>query len=434
MSTLTQTAVNPVVLERELSQTLYEGSSNRIESFVHVMLRLVASSTIVLVLLIFVFVAWQCLPILLQETDNSRSGQILLPDQVAQKTPAEIAAFLKVDESKVKGLRAEVIQELVQSRDDELSTSSNPDSKVNTTSWSKLLLPYQWSGGNYKSPVYLWQPTGEIEKYNIIPPFLGSIKVALVALIFACPLSLISAVYVSQMARSWVKELVKPAIELMAGIPTVVLGFLGWILLVPVFSWAINAPPNHTGSFFHDELNGFIHVMDPSATSFNALVAGMVLALAVTPVIFTIAEDAISAVPSTHRDAARALGSTDWFAAVFIVVPAALPGIFAAIVLGFGRAVGETMIVLLVSGNAASMDLSLLKSTKTVAATIAGEITDAPQDSDHYRILFLLGLLLFIITFFGNVIADLILQRLKARLEGQLSLEEKRALTRSTVV
>lgn len=407
--------MDPQALENELSRKLYEKRGNQAEYAVRTFLSLVASSTVVMVCMIFIFVAWQCFPVLLQETDNSRSGQMIPPDQIKTQTISQLAKFLEIGEDQVASLKPDVLEQLVESRNQELaSTSTNPDNKINTTSWSKLIFPYQWSGSEYSAPVYVWQPTGQILKYNIVPLFLGSLKVSFVALLFSVPISLCSAIYVSQLAGGVIKEIVKPVIELLAGIPTVILGFLGWILISP---W----------------LAPIIRAVDPSSTPFNALIAGIALGLAVIPIIFTISEDALTAVPGIHRDAARALGASEWYSAISVVVPAALPGIFAAVVLGFGRAFGETMIVLLVSGNAASMDFSILKSSKTVTAVIAGEITDAPHFSDHYQILFLLGLILFIVTFFGNVLADVLLQSLRARMEGQLEQKDDKVLG-STVV
>ena len=151
----------------------------------------------------------------------------------------------------------------------------------------------------------------------------------------------------------------------------------------------------------------------------NAFVAGLALALAVIPVVFSIAEDALTSVPRTFTQAALALGSSKWQAAWKIVLPAAIPGVFAAVVLGFGRAIGETMIVLMASGNASIVSGHLFDSTRTMTATIAAELADTVFGGHYYRILFLIGGLLFIVTFISNMAADLIIHRLKARLEGK---------------
>lgn len=388
-------------LEEELSFELYQKPGTFLENLIVLGIRLVSFTAMLMVLLIFVFVTKESLPVIFHQTNNARSGA-MDPATIPQKSPEELAAFLNLSVDQVKSVTPDVLQQLVASRNEEAQTSANPDSKVNTTTWRMMVLPYQWSG--YDAPVFIWQPVGDIEKYNFVPLFLGSLKVTLVALLVAVPLALMSAVYVSQLASPATREIIKPVIEMLAGVPSVVLGFLGSVVLT-------------------DLLSPF-RVFDSSATPQNALVAGVALSLAVIPVIFTIAEDAISAVPSFHKAAARAMGSTDWHATMGVVVPAAFPGVFAAVVLGFGRALGETMVVLLCSGNAATMDFSLLQSTRTVTATIAAELNEVAQGSPHYGILFLIGSILFLITFIGNIVADLVLQRLKLSLEGAAAPEE----------
>jgi phosphate transport system permease protein len=151
----------------------------------------------------------------------------------------------------------------------------------------------------------------------------------------------------------------------------------------------------------------------------NAFVAGTALGLAVIPVVFSIAEDALTSVPAAYTQAALALGSSPWQAAWNIVLPTALPGVFAAVVLGFGRAIGETMIVLMASGNASIVSWSLFDSTRTMTATIAAELAETVFGGTHYRILFLVGALLFLVAFASNLVADAVIHRLKSRLEGK---------------
>jgi phosphate transport system permease protein len=148
-------------------------------------------------------------------------------------------------------------------------------------------------------------------------------------------------------------------------------------------------------------------------------VAGIALGLAVIPVVFSIAEDALTSVPRSYTEAALALGSTRWQAAWQIVLPAALPGVFAATVLGFGRAIGETMIVLMASGNATIVSWSLFDSTRTMTATIAAELAETVVGGHHYRMLFMIGALLFVVTFISNLAGDVVIHRLKGRLEGK---------------
>ncbi len=200
-------------------------------------------------------------------------------------------------------------------------------------------------------PARTWQPVSEVPKYNVWPLFAGTLKVTLVALVFAVPLSVAAAVFVGEYAPKRVREIVKPAIELLAGVPSVVVGFFALVVLA---SWVQHA-------------FGTEHRL-------NALVAGIGLSFAICPVVFTVSEDALRAVPGSYRTAALALGSTPAQTLLRVVLPAATPGIAAAIVLGFGRAIGETMIVVLASGNAALLDGNLGHSTRTITATIAQEL------------------------------------------------------------
>jgi phosphate transport system permease protein len=162
-----------------------------------------------------------------------------------------------------------------------------------------------------------------------------------------------------------------------------------------------------------------LYPLYPNASRLNAIVAGLALGFAIIPVVFSIAEDALTSVPRSYTQAALALGASKWQAAWKVVLPAAIPGVFAAVVLGFGRAIGETMIVLMASGNASIMSLSLSDSVRTITATIAAELAETVFGGHHYRMLFLLGTLLFAVTFLSNLLADQVIHRLKARLEGR---------------
>jgi phosphate transport system permease protein len=272
--------------------------------------------------------------------------------------------------------------------------SKNKDATVNTAQWRYMLRPYQWSG--YARPEFIWQPVSEIPKYNIVPLIIGSLKISLVALIFSVPLALAAAIYVSQLARPRLREIAKPAIELLAGIPSVVLGFFALIVMASV-----------------------LHNVFGTHSRLNALCAGLALGIAVVPVVFSIAEDALISVPRSYVQAALALGASRWKAAWQVVLPAALPGVFAAVALGFGRAIGETMVVLMASGNASIVSWDIFDSARTITATIAAELGEVVSSGAHYRILFLIGVMLFVVTFITNLFADLIMHGLKARMEGR---------------
>ncbi|HYG36166.1 MAG TPA: phosphate ABC transporter permease subunit PstC [Clostridia bacterium] len=310
-------------------------------------------------------------------------------------SPAELQQYLGLTRSQYEGMDRDTLRTLMELQiESSKEHSDHPDAAINSTQWRYLLKPYQWSG--YSQPRYIWQPVSEVPKYNIVPLIIGSLKVTLVALLFAVPVSLGAAIYVSQLARPRVREVVKPTIELLAGIPSVVLGFFALIVMA-----------------------SFLQSIFGYSSRLNALCAGIALGIAVIPVVFSIAEDALTSVPPSYVQAALALGASQWKAAFQVVLPAALPGVFAAVALGFGRAIGETMIVLMASGNASIVSWSLFDSTRTITATIAAELGEVVFGSAHYRILFLIGVLLFIVTFLTNLTADLVLNRLKGKLEGR---------------
>lgn len=242
---------------------------------------------------------------------------------------------------------------------------------------------------------HLWQPVSEVPKYDILPLFAGSLKVTLISLFFAVPLSVAAAMFVSEIASKRAREIVKPMIELLAGIPSVVVGFFALVVLA---TWV-------------QTTLGTEHRL-------NALVAGIGLSFAICPIVFTVSEDALRAVPISYRTAAMAMGSTRTQMLLRIVLPAASPGIAAAIVLGFGRAIGETMIVVLASGNAALLDPSLGRSTRTITATIAQELGEVVVGSAHYHVLFALGALLFISTFVVNFFGERVVWGMRKKLSG----------------
>ncbi len=356
---------------------------------------LVSLSAIVIVFLIFIFVAREAMPILLDRTGDSLAQDVISPSQMDKLTPEQLQKYLQLTPEEFKKKDRQTLQLLMEVKEESAKDApDDKDVKINTSSWRYLLRPYQWS--DYDKPEYIWQPVSQIHKFNIIPLVVGSLKVTLVALLFSVPLALGAAIYVSQLASPKLKEIIKPAIELLSGIPSVVLGFFALIVMATF-------------------LQNTLHYQ----SRLNAFVAGIALGLAVIPVVFSIAEDALTSVPGSYVQAALALGSTRWQAAWKVVLPAALPGVFAAVVLGFGRAVGETMVVLMASGNASIMSWNLFDSTRTITATIAAELAEAVFESPHYRILFMIGVLLFVITFLSNLAGEVVMHRLKGKLEGR---------------
>ncbi len=248
-----------------------------------------------------------------------------------------------------------------------------------------------------RDPKYSWQPNSDVPKYSLLPLLIGTIKAAIIALLFAAPLGIGAAIYSSEFANKRLREFIKPIIEILAGIPSVVLGFFALMILATILQ-------NLLGLTFR----------------LNALNAGIALGLAVIPIIFTISEDAMTSVPSSLRDAATALGANKWEVSMTTVLPAALPGIAASIVLGFGRAIGETMIVLMASGNAAIISASFFDSIRTFSATIAAELAEVVFGGAHYSVLFFIGSLLFVFTFLINLGGDMVLTRIKSRIQGKI--------------
>ncbi|MBN1210709.1 MAG: phosphate ABC transporter permease subunit PstC [Myxococcaceae bacterium] len=242
---------------------------------------------------------------------------------------------------------------------------------------------------------FVWQPVSSVPKVSMIPLFIGTLKTTAVSMLVAVPVGVAGALFAAEFAPRRLRELLKPVIELLAGIPSVVLGFFALMVLAT----------------FLQDLFGFTYRL-------NAVVAGLGLALAIVPVIFTVSEDALTAVPRSYREASLALGATPWETAWKVVLPAAAPGILAACVLGFGRAIGETMIVLMASGNAAIVSASLGDSVRSLSATIAAEMGEVVVGSPHYSLLFFIGVELFVFTFVLNMVAASWTKKVLKRLTG----------------
>jgi len=242
-----------------------------------------------------------------------------------------------------------------------------------------------------------WQPVSSKPKYGMLPLVVGSLKVTAVAVLFSAPIAILAALFTAAFAPRWAKELLKPAIEVLAGIPSVVIGFFALIAMAT----------------FLQKTFGFEYRL-------NAFVGGIALSLAVIPIIYTITEDSLSRVPKVMTEASLALGASKWQTASFVVLPAASPGIFAGILLGIGRAFGETMIVLMATGNASILSGDLFQPVRTMSATIGAEMGEVVFGDTHYTVLFFIGAVLFLFTFCLNAIAEVFIrQRLMKRFEGQ---------------
>ena len=233
-----------------------------------------------------------------------------------------------------------------------------------------------------------WYPISEPPQFGILPLILGSLLVTLGAAIISIPIGVGCAIYIAEIAPGKIKEVLKAGIELLAAIPSVVLGFIGMVTLVPLVKNLFHLP-----------------------TGLTALSGSIMLAFMAMPTIVSIAEDALYSVPKSYKEGAFALGATHWQTIRRVILPAASSGILAAVMLGIGRVIGETMAVMMITGNAAVIPHSILAPVRTLTATIAAEMGEAVVGSEHYFALFAIGIVLFAISFAINVTADLFLHK-----------------------
>jgi len=239
----------------------------------------------------------------------------------------------------------------------------------------------------------LWDPTSPLRaSYGILSQIVSSFLVTLGAMVLAVPIGLAVAAYLSDVAHWRVREIVKPVVEILAGIPSVVIGFLGIVILSPALG----------------KLTGQSHGL-------NALNGSILLAIMSLPTIISISEDSLSAVPHSYSEGSLALGGSRWQTLLRVKFPAALSGIIAAVMLGMGRAIGETMTVLMATGNARSFPHGFLESVRTMTSNVAIELGEVPYFTTHYYALFAIGLVLFILTFLVNLAADVVLRKYQER-------------------
>ncbi len=235
-----------------------------------------------------------------------------------------------------------------------------------------------------------WYPTYSPPQFGVAPLIVASLAVTLLASVFAIPLSLAVAVYLAELANPTAKEIIKPIVEIIASIPSVVIGFFGMVVVAPFLQ-------------NHFEID----------TGLNMINAAIMLAFMAVPTIASISEDAISSVPTSLKEASYALGANRWQTIYHITVPASLSGIWTAIILGISRVIGETMVVLMVAGGAGIIPTSIFDPIRPLTANIAAEMAEAPFHGDHYYALFAIGIILFIITMIFNIIADYLSNKYK---------------------
>jgi phosphate transport system permease protein len=239
-----------------------------------------------------------------------------------------------------------------------------------------------------------WEPTAHNPRFGILGLLMGTLSVTALAMVLAVPLGLGAAIYVSEFAAKRTKETLKIVIELLAAIPSIVWGFIAVMVLNPIIISLTGAP-----------------------IGLNVLNAGIILALMSVPVIVSVSEDSLRAVPDSYREAALALGASRWEIVYRVLFPAAKSGLLAAVLLGVGRAIGETMAVLMATGHANQIPHSVLDQVQTLTATIAAELGETVQGDEHYRVLFVIGIVLFLIVFIVNLTADLVVKGIRGKAE-----------------
>jgi len=363
--------------------------------------------------------------------------------------------------------RADAIVTIV---DDTLSLTAVHNEHPEVT-WSALWNEVWYEG--YQEPDYIWQSTSGTDdfeaKFSLVPISFGTIKAAFYAMLFAVPIALTAAIYTAYFMTPGLRKKVKPTIELMEALPTVILGFLAGLWLAPIievylpaifllviflplstliaaFAWhnlpkelklkipetlapiilipvllvsiyfAFSLSPIVEATLFGGDVRQFItNELGINFDQRNSLVVGIAMGFAVIPTIFSMAEDAIFSVPGHLTSGSLALGATQWQTLIKVVLLTASPGIFSALMMGLGRAVGETMIVLMATGNTPILDWSIFQGMRTLAANIAVEMPESEVGSSHYRILFLAAFVLFVFTFVFNTLAEFIRQRLREK-------------------
>jgi phosphate transport system permease protein len=325
--------------------------------FAEKVIKAVAFLSIAVVILIFIFVFREAFPIFKMDKKTAASTETLVQESYGGADN---------ENSKIK---------ITDNQVDNSNKKQTNGEKPSSTLLSKT-----------------WMPVSDNPRYGLWPLFLGTLKVTLIALLFAAPISILAAIYTAMFAKPRLRETIKPVIELLAGFPSVVIGFFALMVLATVLQ----------------NIFGY-------ASRLNAFVGGIAMGLAAIPIIYTLTEDALTAIPKTFIEASLGLGASRRQTAFYVILPAAVPGIFAAVVLGLGRIFGETMIALMATGNAAMISMNPFDSVRTLSATIGAEMAEVVFGDTHYNVLFLIGSLLFIFTFALNALAEFYFKNLVVR-------------------
>lgn len=395
------------------------------------------------------------------------AGDVHLMYPTSGRQLASYTAALPEDTPMAVSPRSNALVSAPNNRSVSVLTLHNEHPEISLSAlWSEV-----WYEG-YNEPIYSWQSSSadnDFEpKFSLTPLAFGTLKAAFYALLFAVPIAILGAIYTAYFMAPGMRSWVKPGIEIMAALPTVILGFIGGLWLAPIVEdnlssvlsifvvlpvglfllailWSMlphkltkrfegwygaivvplivltvyaafaSGPWFEEAFFLGDSRAWFRTVLGLDYDQRNALVVGLIMGLAVIPNIFSIAEDAVYAVPTHLVRGSLALGATQWQTLVKVVLLTASPGIFSAMMIGMGRAVGETMIVLMATGNTPLMEWNIFEGMRTFAANIAVELPESELNSSHYRILFLTALVLFMFTFVLNTVAEVVRQRLRAR-------------------
>jgi len=342
----------------------------------------VAFLSIAIIFLIFIFVFKESLP-LFSFNDKAKANT-----EIQTTTGAEIETYgadTSAEESQPEtyGAPAESLEPETYGT---VTEDLNPDSTTDTEVVIDEKVTGNKEGADKTWSTFFsteWVPVSDNPRFGLIALLIGTLKVTIIAMLIAGPLAILAAVYTSCFASNRRKEIIKPIIEMLAAFPSVVIGFFAMMVLA---------------TFFQD-IFGY-------DSRLNAFIGGVAMALAAIPIIYTISEDALSSVPKTYTEASLALGASKAQTAFSVILPAATPGIFAALLLGVGRVFGETMIALMATGNAALLSANPFESVRTFAATIGSEMAETVFGETHYSVLFFIGSLLFIFSFILNAVAE----------------------------
>lgn len=373
----------------EQKHSFVRKTNNIGERIIERCVKIIGGVAVVLIFLILLFVLREALPLLMGAFSQSRTAQ-----STAQSSLSDTLNL------KPEVYNPDVILSEHQAPEEFAPEVYNPDVSVPTTIHAEKINNETEAEGDHITLANIlgtvWQPVSTMPKFGIMPLIIGTAKTTFVAIFIGAPLGILAALYAAFFAPRRLREIIKPMVEILAGFPSVVIGF--FCLL-------------YVGSALQN-LFGFDFRL-------NAFVGGIGLAIAVIPIVFTITEDALSAVPKSLLEASLAMGATQWESAYKVMLPAAFPGVFAAVLLGIGRAFGETMIALMATGNAAMVSASIGDPVRTFSATIGAEMGEVIWGSAHYSILFFLGVLLFIVSFTLNAVTELFIkERLAKKLQG----------------